>query len=291
MHRIICRIAVPFTDFSWPIYSYGLMMMLGFICALALALRRARKEDLDPDVIWDLWMWSLIFGIVGARGLFILQNWQAFQGRSPLAMLYFWEGGLVFYGGVATAALAAVVYLKRKHIPVLKVMDVLAPSLALGLAFGRVGCFLNGCCFGKLSNLPWPLAVRFPRGAEPIVVGGGVQLPPLTSPPFLHHVLNYALSPLASHSLPIHPVQLYASLSALIVFGILTWFFMRRRHQGEVMLLFLIVYPVARFLLELLRDDNLRTFTGLTLAQNMSIAAFLMALPLFLRLRWKGRIF
>lgn len=289
MHRILWQIPIPFTHASWPIYAYGGMMMVGFLAALAVALRLAKKEEVHADIMWDLWMWSLIFGVIGARALFILQNWKEFEARSPMAMLYFWQGGLVFYGGLAGAAIADIVYLKRKRVPVLKVMDMIAPGLTLGFAFGRIGCFLNGCCFGKLSKLPWPLALRFPRGAEPIIQGGQVVPSPLSSPPFLYHWNHHDLSALSSHSLPVHPVQIYACLAALVIFLVLLRFFKHRRHPGEVLLLFLILYPAARFLLEFLRGDNLSTFTGLTVPQNMSLVTFLVVVPLFVRLRRRGR--
>jgi phosphatidylglycerol:prolipoprotein diacylglycerol transferase len=278
MHRILWRIPIPFTG-GWPVFAYGWMMMMGFLAALVLALRLAKREGVDSEVMWDLWMWSLVFGVIGARGLFILQNWKEFEARSPLAMLYIWEGGLAFYGGLAGAAIADLVYLRRKRILVLKVMDIIAPSLALGFAFGRIGCFLNGCCFGKLSGLPWPFAVRFPRGPESF-----------PSPAFLHHVNYHELEPLSSHSLAVHPVQLYASLAALGIFLVLLWFLRRRRHVGEVTLLFLVLYPASRFLLEFLRGDNLPTFTGLTVPQNMSAVTFIVALVLFVRLRYKGSL-
>jgi phosphatidylglycerol:prolipoprotein diacylglycerol transferase len=134
--------------------------------------------------------------------------------------------------------------------------DAVAPSLAIGIALGRVGCFLNGCCFGATTDLPW--AITFPAG----------------SLPWLHHVHNGWLSAEAARSLPIHPAQLYAVLDGVILLGLLTAYYPHRRRDGEVMALLMVCYPVTRFLIERLRDDEGVFLAGLTISQFISAVLF-----------------
>ncbi|MBN1845328.1 MAG: prolipoprotein diacylglyceryl transferase [Sedimentisphaerales bacterium] len=148
---------LPFVHLS--IKSYGTMMVIGFLAALLLSRWRARKLGENPYHITNFAVYVLLAGIVGARLMYILHNWSEYQGN-PFRMLAIWAGGLEFLGGVVCAVLVVMVYLKWAKLPVLRYLDILAPALMLGLAFGRMGCFLNGCCFGKACELPW--AIRYP---------------------------------------------------------------------------------------------------------------------------------
>jgi phosphatidylglycerol:prolipoprotein diacylglycerol transferase len=134
--------------------------------------------------------------------------------------------------------------------------DAVAPALALGSALGRIGCFLNGCCYGVWTS--FPLAVRFPAG----------------SPPWVRHVELGLISPLAPHSLAVHPTQLYSALDALLLLGLLTWFYPRRRRDGEAMALLMVTYPVLRFANECLRGDEPAIVAGLSAAQAISLGLF-----------------
>ena len=165
MHPVMLNL--PFL-FGLSIKSYGLMMMLGFFAATWWAMHRAQKVKGDPDVILNLGFISLISGIVGARLLYVVQFWERdFANRpSPLsAALDVTAGGLVFYGGFLLAVICALVYLAWAKHSIRLYLDILAPSLMVGLAFGRMGCFLNGCCWGApTEKVPW--AVKFPFGWE-----------------------------------------------------------------------------------------------------------------------------
>ena len=151
-------IHIPGIYLSIP--SYGVMMVLGFIAALTLARLRSRRLGEDPDHITNFGIYALIAGVLGARAMHVIHLWHEYYQYHPTEILAIWSGGLEFLGGVLAAILVMVVYFRRRKLAVFKFLDILAPALMLGLAFGRLGCFLNGCCFGAVCDLPW--AIRFP---------------------------------------------------------------------------------------------------------------------------------
>ena len=166
--------------------------------------------------------------------------------------LQYWKGGIVFYGGVIGGTVAFFVYRRCRPFPLRPYMDVLAPSIAIGTMFGRLGCFLNGCCFGSVSELPW--AVSFPK----------------PSPAWLQHHELRMIPPDAVRSLAIHPTQIYSAIDGLVLLLLLSAFFPFRRRDGEVAALLMVTYPITRFLIEFLRDDEGAFFAGLTISQNIS---------------------
>jgi phosphatidylglycerol---prolipoprotein diacylglyceryl transferase len=171
------------------------------------------------------------------------------------------DGGLVWYGGLVSGALAAVWLARKRKINFLEVGDVVIPSLLLGLAFGRVGCFLNGCCYGDRCSLPW--GVRFPMG----------------SVPDMSLVLHGYLGADQDFSLRLHPTQLYSALNALILFCLTSIYFYYRPRNGSVIALGAITYAITRFTIEFLRDDEVGQFgTPLTISQWLSIVMFVFAL-------------
>jgi len=145
-----------------PIRSYGLMMMIGFLVAVHLASRRARKCGADEETVVNLGLLSLISGIIGARVFYVAHHWPQFriQDNPFLAALNLTAGGLEFYGGFLTAVAAVIIYMWAKKRSMRWYLDILAPAIMIGLAFGRIGCFLNGCCWGKPTQCP--VAVQFP---------------------------------------------------------------------------------------------------------------------------------
>lgn len=146
------------------LHGFGVMLCLAFLAAILLADWRARRVKINPDWIYDVSLWVLLGGLVGARGLYVAQYWGKHI-KSWTEIFAIWEGGIVLYGGVAGAIIAGVYRAYRMRLPVLAVCDVIAPSVALGLAIGRLGCFLNGCCYGDPCTLPW--AVTFPAETAP----------------------------------------------------------------------------------------------------------------------------
>src|SRR5450432_1881490 len=185
-----------------PIYSYGVMLGTSMIIGWFLAMRNAKQDGLSTEAAGAIYMWSAVYSIIGARLLYVLTNLEVFT-RDPLEIVKVNNGGLVAYGGMIGGVLASWYGCHKRKIPLLKWADVSAPSVVLGTGITRIGCFLFGCDFGARSSLPW--AVRFP-GPNPLAPHG--------SPAWQHHLEIDALARSATHSLPVHPTQLYESLSS-----------------------------------------------------------------------------
>lgn len=278
MRRILFEIPLPFLQKSIPIYAYGFMLMVAFLAAVAVARRRARREGIDPNKITDLAIYVLCAAIVGARLFFIVQFFESYK-NDLFSIFKIYEGGLVYYGGLFAGFITLSVLIKKYRLPFLKLFDVIAPSVALGLGFGRIGCFLNGCCFGKIAeHIPW--AVQFPRTLDKTGMVDG-------SPVFLHHY-ELGLTHLSdTYTLPVHPTQLYSSFLNIALFFVLSVYFKYRKRDGEVLFLFGIIYPVIRFWMESLRADNPLLFGYLTIAQIISIFMFVTSLTFFITFRLK----
>ncbi len=210
--------------------SYGMMVFIAFAFGLWLSTVRARKVGIDPGKVMDLTMWILVSSIVGARLTYILFHLNEFQGRWLDAVNPFQSdgtvgiAGLVVLGGVILAIPVAYWYMKRHNIPFLKMVDVMVPSLAFGIAIARIGCFLNGCCFGLPTDLPW--GVIFPDNC-------------------------YAGSVFPDQH--IHPTQLYAIIFNALFGVILLLRTPHKRFDGELFYLFFLLYGPYRTLIETIR--------------------------------------
>jgi phosphatidylglycerol:prolipoprotein diacylglycerol transferase len=163
MRPVLFRIPIPGTEWSLPVFSYGVLMLLAVLAGTRLAVWRARRAELPPDRMVDLGIVLALSGLVGGRLLYLALFWREVQGL--LDAVAFWHGGLVLYGGIFTGFLAFLWCLHRWKLPLWKTMDVAAPSIALAIGIGRLGCFMTGCCWGDPSLLPW--AVSFPFGSIP----------------------------------------------------------------------------------------------------------------------------
>jgi len=278
MKRILVEIPIPFLQKSIPIYSYGFMLMVAFIVSIFVARWRAKREGIEPNIITDLAIYLIFAGIIGARVFFVVQFFEDYR-DNLLDIFKIYEGGLVYYGGLFAAIITLYIFVKQKHLSVLKVIDIIVPSGVLGLAFGRIGCFLNGCCFGKVApHTPW--AVCFPKTINKAGIING-------SPAFLHQYKDGVIQISAAHTLPVHPAQLYAFLANLALFFILSFFFRYRKRHGEILLLFGMMYPVIRYCMEMLRGDNPTYFNHFTIAQIISIIIFVISTTLFIIIRRK----
>jgi len=165
---------------GWPLHSYGLMLVVGFYSAYFLSRWTAKKEGIDPRRMLDILLIGAILGIVGARAMYVIQYKDQIRGLIDLIAI--WNGGLVFYGGLVTATIGLMIYIRRHRLPVWKLADAAAPAIMLGLAFGRIGCFLNGCCWGAVCDEKFPLAVRFPRFVSSTAAGGCKRQEPFSFP-------------------------------------------------------------------------------------------------------------
>ena len=205
-------------DLSLPLHTYGLMIAAGFVAAIWLAQREARKQGQDAERIGDLAFWVLVSAIVGSRLYFIAVNgpdyfgenaWMTFHGTRVPRLLAIWEGGLVFYGGFIGASLTAWWYLRRHGMRFLPHADTIIPSVAIGHFFGRLGCFAAGCCWGAVSrgHLPW-LAKFPPASLAYQTFAGRANAAELLAPDRLS-------------TMPVHPTQLYESFGELLLFALL----------------------------------------------------------------------
>ncbi len=273
MHRTLFEIPIPFLGKMVPIHSYGFMMAVGFFVAVFAARWRAKKEGMDPGLMSDLGIYVICSGIVGARLFFVIQNFDEYK-NNLIDVFKVYEGGLVFYGSLIGVVLFFVVFVRRKKIDFLKTMDVIFPSATIGLAFGRIGCFLNGCCYGDVAGSWSFCAVRFPKTSDVFERING-------SPVFLRHYEKGLVDLADNHSLPVHPTQLYAFFSCVLIFFILNTFWKYRKRDGEVMLLFGVIYSIYRFCIEFVRDDNPPLFDSLTISQNISIFVFVISATFF----------
>jgi len=226
MHPILFEIG-PLT-----IYSYGVMLALAFACGIWLATRQAKKEKVPANTILDISLVALIAGIIGARILFILRNLNYYL-LHPFETIMFWQGGLIYSGGLILGTLCAILFLKVRRLNIWKVVDICTPSLAIGQAIGRIGCFLNGCCFGK----PVSWGIKFPPG----------------SMASYEQFSQGLIKSVNEYSLPVHPTQLYSSFIALIIFLILILVRRRKRFNGELFWLYLFLYAITRSGIQFLR--------------------------------------
>ena len=173
MYPVLFTLPLPWLG-RVPIRAYGFMVMIGCLAAAFVALRRAKKERVEANHIWDMWMWALIAGFAGARILYVILFYDEFRG-DLLKVFAIWQGGLAFQGGFLGAVVALCVYLHVKHLSIAKYLDMVVAAVILGYGFARVGCFLNGCCHGRVTDVPW--AVTYPAEA-PIDAKGTTRFAP-----------------------------------------------------------------------------------------------------------------
>lgn len=248
---------------SFKIHTYGLMIAIGFLLGMQLGLREARRIDTGEkknfdQFIMDLTFWILIVAMIGSRILFIIVEWETDYRTDPLKMFRIWEGGLVFYGGFIASVLFSIYYSRKKKRDFFLVADTLIPSVALGHFFGRLGCFAAGCCWGGQVDPGFIFGVRFPPGS---LAYNSLQKAGL---------IAYD----APHTFHVHPVQLYESGGELLLFFILLFARTKKRFHGQVLLMYLFLYPLLRTSLELIRGDKARGVNvafGLSTSQLISV--------------------
>lgn len=251
-----------FTLFGFHLQMYGLMLALGFVSCYFLARRLARLTGRDPGEVDTLIMVAAIGGVVGARAVYVAQNWGDLFANDPLAAFMLWRGGLVFYGGFAVAALGIVAYGLLRREPLRRLLDFCVVFVPLGHAFGRLGCFFHGCCFGGVGG--GALGVCFPHG----------------SPAWQHQVSKGLIGPYAPQALPVWPTQLIEAAGCALLFVALWWLYRtRRRVAGLCCGVYAVAYAALRFVGECLRDDPRGDFHfGLSFSQCVSVALLLAGL-------------
>lgn len=214
---------VAFYIGSYPVAWYGVLVAVAFLLGLWLAGRRGMREGIPPEKVMDSGPWMILGTIIGARLLYVVSYWnEAFAGKPFYEIFMIQKGGLVYYGGFIGASIAVMIYLHVRKLPMWKYGDAMAPSVALGYVFGRLGCLMNGCCYGKPTDVPW--AIHFPAGHETQGVG-------------------------------VHPTQIYDALLSFGFYLLLAWMYRRKKFDGQIFASYLMGYALLRSVVESFRGD------------------------------------
>lgn len=233
---------------DFAIRGYGLMAALGFMAGIWIASREAERLGENKERTMDMAFYMVLAAIIGSRVLHVLVEWKYFS-QHPGEIIKIWEGGLVFYGGLIGAVIVGSWYIWKHSMPFWKTADIFAVGIPLGHAFGRMGCFLAGCCYGYATDLPWAVEFSNPD----------------------------SLAPLHEH---LHPTQLYSSLNNLTIFSIL--FLMRKgkKFDGQLALTYVFLYSITRGIIELFRGDDRGTvYAGyISTAQGIGIVLAISAI-------------
>ena len=219
-----------FTIHSFALPTYGLLVATGFVTGLMVAMKLAQKEGLEKEKIYTLGIYLALAGMIGAKVFLLFQD-RAYYWDNPgqIFSLSTLQSGGIFFGGLLTAIIVAVWYARSSHMPFLKMADAFAPGVALGHAFGRLGCFAAGCCWGKPTSLPWGVTFTDPYSHEIVGVPLGVK---------------------------VHPTQLYEAAAEAVIFAFLYLRYRHKRFDGQILGWYLVLYPTARFLVEFLRTHS-----------------------------------
>lgn len=243
------------------IRSYGLMLAIAFLVGTWIALAEARRLRLDEDRVLTVILVALVGGVLGARLLYVMEHIAEFR-RDWGSVLALWQGGLTLYGGVVGGTLGGLVAARRVGLPMWITADALTPSVALGTMFGRIGCFLNGCCYGRPTHLPW-----------------GVVFPP------------DSFAGLEFGNVPLQPSQIYFAILGLGLFLLLWGVRKRLRTPGVLFWTFVVLFALARIPLDFTRsyelDARILQFGGtyITESQLTSVALILFGALMILRRR------
>lgn len=256
MHPILFEIPEFFGIGPIPIRLYGLMIGIGFLLGIWLASRRAKQEGINPDRILDMGVYLLLAAIIGSRILYVLINLPEFR-NNPLDVFAIWKGGLVFFGGLLAAVPVGFWYVRKHRLPPWKTADIMAPYIALGHAFGRLGCFFAGCCFGSACDGPLCITFTDPQSLAPLGV-------------------------------PLYPTQLMESGGEFLIFGLLLLIRQRKAFDGQVFWFYPLFYSILRFVVEEFRGDAARgLYFGGLLSTSQLIAIAMAAASVFMLWRMK----
>lgn len=231
------------------IYSYGLMVFIAVIVSLNLLVKEARRMGYDKDTIFDLGIAIIFAGIIGARLLYVILNLNFYR-HNPKEIFMLHHGGLAILGGVIIAILVTFIFMKLKKMPFLFTLDLIVPFAALGQSIGRVGCLLNGCCYG----FPSKVGFYFPV-----------------------------------HGAILFPVQMLSSLLMLFLFIFLRMKLHKPHSTGIIFTSYILYYSFARFFIEFMRADSPRLFLNLTIFQYFCLVLFASGLIFWYKIKWKNK--
>ncbi len=280
MHPILFRLG-PFN-----LHSYGLCMALGVLCAYVFLAKLAARRGIAYESLSNLVVALVFVGLAGARTFYVAEHWTAQFAADPSATVRIWEGGLMFYGSIVFGAAGLVLWCLWRRRSVLEWLDLFAVVVPLGQAFGRLGCFFNGCCYGRVSYSA--VSVRFPAHSLP----WRDQLDASLIHPFSD-------GSLPARSLPVLPTQLFEAAACLALFLALLWLFRRlhpaadagepARFPGAVAAGYFLGYGAIRFVDEIFRADERLHFGWFSISQLISMALWVLGLALLARLVLRRR--
>jgi len=286
---------IPLLDI--PIHTFGVMVATGFITAMWWARREAERIGYPVQKVMDLTFWMMIWGLIGARIMFIIIEWDIYA-DNPLDIFAVWKGGLVWYGGFIAAVIAGMLLMRRYGLPVLATTDLFSPATMYGLAFGRLGCLSAGDDHGKLveSALGPKAQALLDKGLLYNADGRLTNLATETiraegfDKPWWAMVFGpQALMQRDLVGMPIYPTQLAMSFYCLAIFAVLVIWRRYKRFDGELFAALLMLYATARYFLEFWRGDLLRGFwaPGVSTSQGISFVVFGIGLGLYLWLQYR----
>lgn len=315
MYPELLRIPMPgsLPDFVLP--AFGLMMVIGFLVGLQVAKYLARRSGLDPEAFVNAGLIALVAGVLGARLSHVIENFSDYTdpkrsfAANLLDAINIRSGGLTYYGGFLAAFPLLVWYAVRKKIPIRLGMDIIAPVLMIGLGFGRIGCFLNACCYGATCDLPW--AMTFPYHSIPYqdqFDREEISPPPELIVPLQNDKVRLVrndelkkgyietgwadqprmrLDPRSKglarleHSLPLHPSQLYSAITAFLIAGITLTYFTLPHAAGRGLALMLMLEGLTRFILEMLRAEPAVWGTSWSLSMFLGVGMVILGVALW----------
>jgi phosphatidylglycerol:prolipoprotein diacylglycerol transferase len=245
------------------LHTYGMLLALAFVAGLWVASLQARRAGMDPAVVTDMAVYVLIAGLIGAKLALLFIEW-SYYSENPQEIFSILQSGGVFYGGLLGAIPVAWWYTRRHNLDPWATADVLAPGLVLGQAVGRLGCFAAGCCYGRPTSVPWAITFRNPLAAR--IVGTPLDV-------------------------PLHPTQLYEAAATLLIFFVLLWLSRHQRFRGQIVLTYVLLYSIARFVIEFYRGDAARgsVFGGMMSTSQLIAAILVVAILLYAPYAMKTR--
>lgn len=233
------------------VHGYGLMIGIGVVAALLVSDRRAKKKGLNGDLIYNMAIISVVIGFLCARLLFIITEWDNFLANPKAYML---GGGFVVYGGIIGGALSLMAYCRYKKLDTWAYIDLLVPAVAMAQGFGRIGCFLAGCCYGKETDC------------------------------FLGVVFKN--SKYAPNNVKLLPSQLFSSAGDFLLAAFLFWYSSRNPRKGKTSILYLMLYSVGRFLVEFTRNDPRGSVGIFSTSQFIGMIVFLITAGIYFFYPW-----
>lgn len=255
-------------------HSYTVMMTLAFLIGTIGPIWLNRRLEKPYPATPAGGIWIFLGGILGAKIWWVIQYGDASDYRY---LQFIVTGGLVFFGGLFGGIVAAIIYLRLLKIPVIFAADIIAPFMALAHGIGRIGCYLNGCCWGALTKFDYPWAVQFPKGSSP----------------FRNQLSNKLVTRDDLYSMPVHPTQLYETAGNFVIFVILMIIYKKHKHTGVVALSYVTMYGGLRFVTEMFRGESARPVFGLlTASQTVALTMLVLGLLTFFicnRTVWKDK--